>query len=356
MFPADLSAWRSWQRRQNPLRLVRSALRPAAQARPWLAVRGTSPRLLVALDATTPTQIASLIRPLELLGPDVDAAVLAPRRLDGVLPGEWAWTELGAEAHDGGTVPDVLEGTAAVLAVGHYLPVGSLAEAWARKLDAEFFVVQHGLLTPHAPPLPRDAHVFSFSDADAGFAASGRMDVTHTTVGSQLLWAAGFDSAQLSGFDSAQPPGFDSAQPPVYLGQLHGAELPRAGKARAAGGFCRATGSEYRAHPAETDILSRLQHKRWERQGIAFDRSGLPLADLGRPVVSAFSTGVLEAAARGLPAWVHYPRPPAWLSEFWERYGMRPWGGDPTPSPARPVTEPAAAIASHLLTTLGARP
>lgn len=346
MFSEDLSAWHSWQRRQNPLRVVRSTLRPDVPARPWLAVRGAAPRLLVALDATTPTQLASLVRPLELIGPDVDAAVLAPRRLEGLLPGEWTWVELGAEAHDGGTVPQALRGTSAVLAVGHYLPVGSLAVDWARRLGAEFFVVQHGLLTPHAPPLPRDAHLFSFSDADAVFAASDRTDVTHTSVGSQLLWAAGAQPDE-------QGPSDDR---PVYLGQLHGAELPRAGKARAAGGFCRATGAEYRPHPAETDILSRLQHKRWERQGVAFDRSGLPLAEIGRPVVSAFSTGVLEAAARGLPAWVHYPRPPAWLAEFWERYGMRPWGGDPTPSPVRPEREPAQAIASHVLETLGARP
>jgi hypothetical protein len=345
MFPEDLSAWRSWQRRQNPLRMVRSALRPEAPVRPWLAVRGASPRLLVALDATTPTQIASLIRPLELLGPHLDAAVLAPRRLEGVLPGEWTWTQLPAEMHDGATVPDVVEGATAVLAVGHYLPIGALAEAWARGLGAEFLVVQHGLLTPHAPPLPREAHLFSFSDADAEFAASGRTDVTHTSVGSQLLWAAGSRPRVEDGLLSERP---------VYLGQLHGAELPRYGKASAAGGFCRTTGSEYRPHPAETDILSRLQHRRWESQGIVFDRSGLPLAELGRPVVSAFSTGVLEAAARGLPAWVHYPRPPAWLSEFWERYAMHPWGGEPTPSPARAATEPAQAIAASLLETLGA--
>ncbi|WP_369045038.1 RNA-binding protein [Sinomonas sp. P10A9] len=344
MFPEDLIAWRWWQRRQNPLRLLRSALRPDTPARPWLAVRGTSPRLLVALDATTPTQLASLVRPLELLGENVAAAVLAPSRLNGVLPGEWTWTEVDGAAHYGAARPEVLDEVASVLAVGHYLPVGAQAEQWAHELSAQLFVVQHGLLTPHAPPLPRGAHLFSFTDADAEFAASGRTDVAHTTVGSQLLWAA------------ASGAGTVVSDRPVYLGQLHGAELPRAGKARAAGGFCRETGAEYRPHPAETDLLSRLQHRRWASQGIAFDRSGLPLAELGRPVVSAFSTGVLEAAARGVPAWVHYPRPPVWLSEFWERYGMLPWGGDPTPSPIRPATEPAQAIANHLLETLGARP
>ena len=50
-------------------------------------------------------------------------------------------------------------------------------------------------------------------------------------------------------------------------------------------------------------------HARWEAAGITIDRSGIPLRELGAPVVSVFSTGVLEAAAAGLPAWVHARRP-----------------------------------------------
>ena len=50
--------------------------------------------------------------------------------------------------------------------------------------------------------------------------------------------------------------------------------------------------------------------------------------------MSVFSTGVLEAAAQGRDAWVDFPRPPAWLGEFWERYGMHRFGGAPTPAPA----------------------
>ena len=61
-----------------------------------------------------------------------------------------------------------------------------------------------------------------------------------------------------------------------------------------------------------------------------------------------FSTGVLEAAARGLPAWVDFPDPPAWLREFWDRYGMREYGGEPSDPPPRPAVEPAAAIARIL--------
>jgi hypothetical protein len=65
-------------------------------------------------------------------------------------------------------------------------------------------------------------------------------------------------------------------------------------------------------------------------------------------VVSVFSTGVLEAAARGMPAWVEFPKPPSWLQEFWERYGMSRYGAEPTPAPSRPAVEPASAIARVL--------
>lgn len=335
-FPEDLEAWRSWQQRQNPLRRLRSALRPDAPSEPWLAVRGTSPRLLVALDAPTPTQRASLLRPLELLG-HADAAVLMPSQMSGLLPGEWHLTQV-----ENGVMPQELESVRAVLAVGHYLPVGQLAENYARRLAAEFVVVQHGLLTPHAPPLPRDTRLLAFSEHDAAYARSGRTDGTHQVVGSQLLWDA-----------TGPEVGLDSLDTPVFLGQLHGAELPRRGKARAAGNFCRSTGASYRPHPAETDILSRLQHAAWEWQGVTIDRSTSPLKDLNRPVVSAFSTGVLEAAAQGIPSWVSYDNPPSWLGEFWDRYDMALWGGDPTPAPARPDVEPARAIARIIEELIG---
>lgn len=335
-FPEDLDAWRAWQQRQNPLRRFRSKLRPDVPSAPWLAVRGTAPRVLVALDAPTPTQRASLLRPLELLA-QADAAVLMPSRLDGLLSGQWRWARV-----ETGVMPEELESVRAVLAVGQHLPMCHLAENYARRLGARFVVVQHGLLTPHAPPLPRDAHLLAFSNQDAGFVGSGRTDLTHQVVGSQLLW------------DAMGPTGeVDSLGTPLFLGQLHGAELPRRGKTRTAGAFCRSTGASYRPHPAETDILSRLQHSAWERQGVAIDRSTTPLKDLNRPVVSAFSTGVLEAAARGVPAWVSYQNPPAWLSEFWERYGMASWGGAPTPAPVRPDVEPAVAIAQILKEHIG---
>jgi hypothetical protein len=174
---------------------------------------------------------------------------------------------------------------------------------------------------------------------------SGRDDVLSATVGSQLLWAAGGERVALTADD-------DGARP-LYLGQLHGAELPRRAKARAAEAFCRAYGAEYRPHPAEADVASRLQHRLWERAGIGIDRESKPFGDLRRPVVSVFSTGVLEAAARGLPAWVSYPCPPRWLEEFWERYSMSRWRRRPTLAPPRPEREPAAAVADHVARAAG---
>lgn len=336
MYPADLEGWRAWQGHQNRLRKVRAALRPAPAPATWLAVRGSAPRVLVAMDAPTPTQQASLLKPLELLG-GVDAAVLLPGPLSDLLPGEWTWSEVSADH-----LPEALSTISVVLAVGHYLPVGGLAERYAQQLQAQFLVVQHGLLTPHAPPLPRNSSLLAFSEQDAQYAISKRSDVTHQVVGSQLLWdAAVGESAAVR------------SEAPVFLGQLHGAELPREGKAKATAAFCRSTGASYRPHPAETDILSRVQHAYWERTGVTVDRAETPLRGLGQPVVSIFSTGVLEAAARGLPAWVTYRNPPAWLAEFWHRYGMSQWGKDPTPAPERPPIEPAASIAHAVKDLIG---
>jgi hypothetical protein len=115
--------------------------------------------------------------------------------------------------------------------------------------------------------------------------------------------------------------------------------------ARFTGRFCRTEGARYRPHPGERDRLSRWQHARWRRQGIEFDDGSVPLRELPTPVVSVFSTGILEAAARGVPAWSAYDAPPAWLSEFWERYAMSRYGSDPTPAPRRPDREPALAVA-----------
>lgn len=106
--------------------------------------------------------------------------------------------------------------------------------------------------------------------------------------------------------------------------------------------FWRQSGAVYRPHPREEDKVSRAQHALWRRMGMEFDRSP-GIHDVTHPVVSAFSTGILEAAARGIPAWAYHLDPPPWLVEVWGRYGMRQWGDRPT---ARPecVGEPSAIL------------
>jgi len=331
-FPADLAAWQRWQEGRHPLRRLTAALR-AGPGAPGMVLHttGSDPHALVAVDSVHGTHAIALLEPLRHLD-SARVAVLAPTDVTAWLPpGDWSSTPFDPMSSEP-PAPRV------VLAVGDFLSVGAYGRALADRSGADYIVAQHGLLTPYAPPLPRAAHLLAFSDADAAFWVGGRTDVRATVVGSQLLWSAADRAAAVVPPDAA----------PVYLGQLHAAELSRTRLARAAAAFCAAHGAVYRPHPSERDRISRLLHAVWRRRGIRVDGATVPLADLAAPVVSVFSTGVLEAAARGLPAWVDFPDPPAWLREFWDRYAMRQYGGDPTPSPARPDEEPAAAIARLL--------
>lgn len=337
--PRDLEAWHRWQRAQQPLaRRVRGTLdvlreiaRPDGRAGEVVVTRGGPRcRVLVLVEARTPSQAAALLAPLLHLPLD-DVVVVSTSPVRDLLPA-WLWQESRSLAHE--VVPTLAREGAVVLSTGPYLRLGRLARG-AVEAPERFVSVQHGLLTPHAPPLAEGTTLLAWSDADADFWRSGRTDVTSHVVGSQLLWDAG------------APPSaaVDPGAAPVFLGQLHGVELPPGVVARAAEGFCRDHGARYRPHPAETDRRSRATHARWEAEGIVVDRSATPLRELGAPVVGVFSTGLLEAAAAGLPAWVHCPDAPPWLEAFWERYRLAPWGGAPTPSPERTGSEPSLQVA-----------
>ncbi len=337
--PRSLADWRRWQDSSRPLsRRVRGLVdRTGARALPGTPDRvvvtrgGTDPRVVAVLDALTPTAVAAVLGPLRHLDP-ADVTVLSAAGVRPLL-GEGTWTEdVEDELH---AVGDAVGAGTTVVSIGHYLRVGAMAHAVARRRGARFVTVQHGLLTPHAPPLAEGTTLLAWSEADAAYWAGGRDDVTAEVAGSQLLWEA---AARAAGAPA------EGARP-VYLGQLHGAELRHRDLARAAEEFCTTEHAAYRPHPAETDRRSRATHRRLERAGVAVDRSGTPLPELGAPVVSVFSTGVLEAAAAGLPAWVHFSDPPAWLAEFWERYGMSRWGMPPTAAPSRSEVEPAARVA-----------
>ncbi|GAA2127149.1 prephenate dehydrogenase [Nocardioides bigeumensis] len=329
--PRDLDAWRAWQARHEPWprrlrrmwggRLVR---RPTPAPVLTLTPGAAGAPVLVVLDSRTPTSRMALLDPVRHLA--TSPAVLE-------VGGTGRVVEPGALGAD----PD-LDSVRVVVALGSYLPAGAAGQAFARSRGLPFVVVQHGLLTPHMAPLPSAAHLLAWSDADAAFWSEGRPDVVTTTVGSQLLWQARRGPSRTAAPGAA----------PVFLGQLHAAELGRREITRASVSFCRRHGADYRPHPAERDKLSRLQHAWWQRRGIHVSHDDTPVSGIAAPVVSIFSTGVLEAAAHGLPAWTWFPDPPPWLSEFWHRYDLRHWGGPPTPAPAVPDLEPAAAVAAYL--------
>jgi hypothetical protein len=323
--PRDLEAWHAWQRSRTPLRTLRNRFRSEPPLTGVLSVVAPEPQVLVVLDWLAPTAMLALFSMTPHL--TVPYAVVSPSPLSNGRPG----TPVSPRPD---VVPPELSSVSVVVAAGHYLRLGSVAHAWSRRLEAEFVAVQHGLLAPHVPPLAPDSRLLAWSDGDAEFWRSGRDDVRTEVVGSQLLWEA------------AEDPGQVTDDRPTFLGQLHSAEMGRRAMARFTGPFVRTEGLRYRPHPGERDRLSRWQHAVWRRQGIEFDDGAVPLRELPTPVVSVFSTGILEAAARGVPAWAAYDAPPRWLSEFWERYAMSRFGHQPTPPPPRPGSEPAAAVAA----------
>lgn len=354
--PKDLNAWYKWQQQSDAVRRVK---RIAGKLSHWgnaligdkdlysekielasgvLHTDGDNPQLLVVLESTSPTSVSSLVRPLKFLE-GTDVAIWAPHDVSDLLP-QGSWQTRTVNEHELANLTEI----SVVLASGHYLPLGAAAYRFACARKAEFVVVQHGLMTPFAPPLPAESTLLAFSDEDAQFWISGRNDVGYRVVGSQLF----YDAART--VPEAEPQ--RTGEQPIFLGQMHGAELSRASFARAGFTFCTQNNARYRPHPSEKDKLSVLTHALWAKMGIAIDRSGQPLNTLNNPVVSVFSTGVLETAIRGVPAWVYHPHPPQWLQDFWQRYGMSRWGEEPTPAPPQPDIEPARAIAQYLKESL----
>jgi len=79
------------------------------------------------------------------------------------------------------------------------------------------------------------------------------------------------------------------------------------------------------------------------------------MRELRTSLVSVFSTGILEGAAAGIPAWVDFPNPPHWLEELWQRYSMSQYGSTEPTKVKIPVDEPAQAIAELLIAQTRAR-
>lgn len=340
-FPDDLDAWRRWEQGQR--RLYRIAARAkarlyeragtrmsAARKRPapQLLLPEGEPDVLVVVDGWSPSCRAAVGDVVRHLDPRRTAVLAAaPEALEALAPGRHA---VSFESVD--RIPSSVR---EVVTLGAFSELAGRVEPWAQRHDVRFSVVQHGALTPWAPPLTDGTHLFAWSEADAEYWRAGRNSITTEVTGSQLLWNA-----------RRQPPVTVADERPVMLGQLHGTELPAWSMQRLYTRFCVGTGADYRPHPNEADAMSRAQHRLMRAAGVRFERSGMSVLELGRPVVSVFSTGTLEAAQRGLPAYVHHPDPPPWVRAFWTRYGLASFGGAPTAPALLPPTEPARAIAA----------
>lgn len=289
--------------------------------------------VLVVMDQLTPSGRAAVCAPLAHLDP-ATTAILAPvSDLD--LPTDGEWDKVVWDRVKGPSTAQLPATIQEVISLGSYMGLGMQAARWARQHDIRHNVVQHGLLTPWSPPAADGDRLLAWTQEDADYWRSGNSTVTTEVVGSQMLWAA-----------AHQPPAQLLDERAVMLGQLHGIELTKRQTFQTYWRFCRANDVDYRPHPNEVDVASRAAHTVMRRGGITFEESGRSLVDLGRPVVSIFSTGSLEAAHRGLPAFVYHPSPPEWVRDFWSRYRLSQWGGSPTPAWHRPDREPADAIAS----------
>lgn len=340
--PLDLEAFRrdeASRRSFRTLRRLRHALRRSDGPTPlWLWVPDTGTRVLLAVDTWTLSSRVAVLGVLDRLDA-VGAGVLAPFPPGDLLADLPTSGGRTAEVSGIGDLSAALPSVRVVVSAGAHVPAGALAHAWITGCGGNSVVVQHGMVLPQAAPLPEGAVLAAWSEADAEFWRSGRSDVTTVVVGSELL-----RRARETPVESVSP-----RATPVYCGALHGTELPRAEIERVARQFCLATGARYRPHPRETDLQSRLTHLVWRRLGIGFAASGGPLVDVGAPVVGMWSTGILEAASAGLPAWVYHPDPPPWLVEVWERYGLSVWGSDPTPVSPLGSGDPASRLAETVL-------
>ena len=335
VFPEDLDAWREWSRKRNRVRFglasARAFLRQGPPApRPMLYLPAEKPSVLVVLDQVSASCRFATVDPLSHLDPDRTAVLSSHSEARSFAAGHVR----AMEWHPDAPLPPSIE---QILTLGAFNTLAAAVRPWAQRHHARFCVIQHGLLTPWAPSLSPGDHLFAWSEADAEYQCAGRADVTSEVVGSQMLWKA-----------SRLPKAELQDDTPVMLGQLHGAELGRASKQRIYTEFCNSTGAIYRPHPNEADAISRIQHRLMTRRGVVIESTRKSLVEEGRPVVSIFSTGTLEAACRGLPAWVHYPVPPSWIEDFWSRYGLSRWGSSPTQPYESPEVEPALAVAKAL--------
>ena len=335
----DLDAWKRWRGGRGPFRgLFRGVRELSSDPRFQLFIGGNRPKILFALDYTQPSTRTALLGSLDHFD-TTQIAILAPLGSEKTLP-QHPWVTRIVFPDE---LPNFLDEIQIVVGLGNHTDLGAAAYEAAKKWNATYFCAQHTLLTPYSPPPPPDAHLLAWSADDAEFWRADH-EVKTTVVGSQLFWKAAAEPIE-------EP---DRSAAITYLGQLHASELPRGELAEAAEKFCVDHHAIYRPHPSEKeDRACHKLHERLLHRGVSLDQSETPVRRLEGAVVGVFSTGVLESAARGLPAWVAYPNPPEWLEEFWSRYGMERFGGEATKSPVLQTFEPGWAIHMTLDRHLG---
>ena len=329
----DLDAWQRWRARQTPLRTLKRRARPTGARTRYAWVNSDEPpRALVGVAATTTSGRAALVAPLEHLG-HTPTMVLSEEAIDHHLP-DWRRT-----------TADLPDSVKVVLADGHYLALGHDLWLLARARRIPYFVAQHGLITPLAPPLAPGSTLLAWSAADGQFWRSGRTDVAVRVVGSQLLWnAAGGGGGRTMNRTSSDR----EDRPLVYLGQGHAAEISRTLNIEAAVRFCREHEAIYRPHPSEQDRVSlgpqglpKGRHQSGHRRRAA-GRSAQPRRER-----------LLHRHPRGGRTWARcmgdFPPPPSVARRVLGQHGMQRFGQRPTPPPAQPSADPARLIAEELV-------
>lgn len=334
---SNLEQWRRWQHRQLGLaRGVKARLSRDVTALSWFSagpfVRAVD--VVAAVDAATPSQAAAVGAPVAaLVARGASVAVVAPTALSEVLGGQGFIHRRPVD------LVENLRATAS-LSIGDHLPAGAALHAIGAAPPNRRLVIQHGILTPWSPPPPHGATVLSWSEVDAAFLGVGRPDLSVQVVGSQLLFEAA---------GATRPTLVDST--PIFLGQLHGAELARSVTIATVEELGERGPLIYRPHPAEVDRRSRRQHRRWSEKGLVIDWSTTPVHQLTHPITGIFSTGLLEAAAVGLPATGACVSPEPWILDLWDRYGIATTDAEATKVDP-PFVAPAVTIA-ELIDDLG---
>lgn len=357
--PRSLERWQERQRSRRRVRgavravggAVRSARPGATPPQPPQYIRhsreGDAPgRVLIALDSDSAGARAALLTALPYLHAGIDVLAPAGRDLPELTGPGWQrrTTTAPAELLDA-------DATDSVITLGWHRELGGLAHEWALDADIPAAVVQHEALTPFAPPLPPHSTLLAWTEADGEFRRAGREDIEVRVVGSQLLWQAAHEGAggkgDAGGNETAGRQDV-TEQRPVFLEQPETPGLPSRFAVSAAHAFCRDARALYRPEPTGRGPLAGGARTLLRRRGVEFEDPAVSLFEPPRPVVGILAPELLEAAARGVPTWVYGPRMPTWVYEVWHRYGLRRWGGPPSPVPVPTADEPSRLIAQIL--------